>query len=243
MANVAGYPSAVISGIPGKSGKIQGGKTFSPADIADLFMWYDASQGVTVETGVSVWADQSGNGFDLLSTAGVAQPAYITNQAKPFIRFDGSNDALSVIGGTAQPFTIFFMHRRNAADTGTYILFNSINGRIDQVGNDQYAVLFGVLALYNVTLEAPPVFRTMLNVVNGVNSLCFDNGGSSLFSGDLGSNAITQIFMGFRLNIFKEFDIGELIIYDRVLNNDEIDEVGNYLASKYAGFGLTWTDI
>ena len=69
---------------------------------ANLTQWVRADLGVTVVTGVSNWADQSGNGRDYVQATGSAQPALnaadatLDNQAT--ITGDGSNDFLACDG-------------------------------------------------------------------------------------------------------------------------------------------------
>lgn len=65
---------------------------FSPADVAGLELWLDAGQGVTIATGVSDWADQSGKGWAATQGTGSFQPEFIAADAnlngQPSLRFE-----------------------------------------------------------------------------------------------------------------------------------------------------------
>lgn len=78
---------------------------FNPRAISGLIAWYDAADSatLTVSTGVSSWADKSGNGYTLRQSIGNNQPATGTRTigGKNALDFDGSNDLLSL--GTTPP--------------------------------------------------------------------------------------------------------------------------------------------
>jgi len=65
---------------------------------ASVLQWCRADLGVTVATGVSVWADQSGNGKDYLQATAANQPALTAVDATlnnlPTIGFDGVDDMM-----------------------------------------------------------------------------------------------------------------------------------------------------
>lgn len=85
------------------------GARFGPAQILALTpaAWFRLNVGITVATGVSIWADQSGNGRDLLQGTGGNQPA---KQADGSILFDGVAHYLKCTGFTLnQPTTVYFL--------------------------------------------------------------------------------------------------------------------------------------
>ena len=61
------------------SKSVSGG--FEPTDLASLRAWYDASDAttITLNTGVSEWADKSGNGYDVSQSNTGLQPSYTTD--------------------------------------------------------------------------------------------------------------------------------------------------------------------
>ena len=52
---------------------------FNPKSISGLYAWYDAADASTITqaTGVSAWADKSGNGRTCSQATGANQPAYV----------------------------------------------------------------------------------------------------------------------------------------------------------------------
>jgi hypothetical protein len=77
---------------------------------------------------------------------------------------------------------------------------------------------------------------------NTTSSKIYIDGGAASATGNTGS----QDFVGSRLAAssssasFCDVKITELIVYDKLLSNSEMDDVGNYLAERY---GTTWTAV
>ena len=72
---------------------------FDPKSIANLSVWYDASDATTITlngSNVSQWNDKSGNGYHASQSTSANQPAYVTNDrnGRPVVSFDGVNDSL-----------------------------------------------------------------------------------------------------------------------------------------------------
>ena len=70
---------------------------------ANTLQWCRGDLGVTIGTGVSAWADQSGNGFDYAHATGAAQPAFGATDGPngtPALTFDGVDDSLLAPGLT-----------------------------------------------------------------------------------------------------------------------------------------------
>jgi hypothetical protein len=72
---------------------------FSPRSISGLALWLDAADSATITTatGVSVWADKSGNGRNATQTTGGKQPIRTnTINGKSVITFQGTDDTMSI---------------------------------------------------------------------------------------------------------------------------------------------------
>ena len=85
------------------SAKNQTAGAYLPSDNpTSLVGWFRMGVGVTVTgAGVSTWADQSGNGHDLLQAVDAKRPAY---DGSAIITFDGTSDFLKCVSFTlAQP--------------------------------------------------------------------------------------------------------------------------------------------
>lgn len=70
----------------------------------DLNQWLRGDLGITIVTGVSAWADQSGKGNHAVQAVGTAQPVYTAEDAtldnQPTLTADGTNDVLTTAGLT-----------------------------------------------------------------------------------------------------------------------------------------------
>lgn len=66
---------------------------------ANLLQWVRSDLGITIGTGVSAWADQSGNGKHYTQAVGAAQPSYSAIDAtlnnRPSLTFDGVTQSLT----------------------------------------------------------------------------------------------------------------------------------------------------
>jgi len=76
---------------------------WTPAQLAPL-VELDDTCAVTVETGVSIWADKSGNGRNAVQATAANQPALVSGglNGKNVIQFDAVNDFLLISGVPAQ---------------------------------------------------------------------------------------------------------------------------------------------
>lgn len=112
---------------------------WTPAEI-DTLLWLDASDSdtITEDTGVSEWADKSGNGNDVSQATAASQPTYdSTNQC---VCFDGDDDCLTLasrMGLTANPDIMVF---------AVFDLVNLDTGRFFQVGGSYSSMACDVTA-------------------------------------------------------------------------------------------------
>jgi hypothetical protein len=85
-------------------------KRFNPRNLPNLQLWLDATRIAQADsTSVATWSDQSGNGYDATQGSTAARPTYIASglNGLPVVRFDGTDDNLSVPSSTA---TFKFLH-------------------------------------------------------------------------------------------------------------------------------------
>lgn len=220
---------------------------FNPRAISGLAGWWDAddSSTITIATGVSAWADKSGNGRTLTQTTDNNQPTRVLDgiNGKAVISFDGMNDTLGASFTLAQPYQVFFVYKYNAAYTsggprvfdgfGTVASFwrtNTAEMRINAGGSDR------------VTSGSPfsPAPVESFNVwdveFNGLSS-AFRAAGVRQ---DVGSGTGTNSPGGIRLAAFSNgfsqpgnISIAELLIYSRALSATEASAVRRYLGRKF----------
>jgi hypothetical protein len=104
----------------------------NPKSISGLAAWYDASDSTTITTatGVSAWADKSGNSRTLVQSVGLDQPTRTaTINGKSALVFDGVNHYLSCMGGSFSNETMFIVARRDGtpAQYGAIISYRATN--------------------------------------------------------------------------------------------------------------------
>ncbi len=251
MSNLAGYPSAIISGPPGKSGRIQGLEfvlpppVFSPLDISDIVFWLDADVNVTtISNDVSLWGDRSTEGNDVSQSTAGNRPFYDTAGPRPFVNFDGADEHLvgaNFSGGNeSQPNTYFLVCQKKTAIVND-TLMDGLNGddrnAIFMNGGD-WAQFAGSVSQYQV---ADTNLNVLVPIFDSGSSKFYVNGGVSDPSLNPGPDFIGGVTVGARFTgSGSDFNFFDLIMYGRRLNNTEIDQVGQFLADKN---GLTWTDV
>lgn len=84
---------------------------FNPRLLPNLALWVRGDMGITIGTGVSAWADQSGNGNHLTQATGAKQPLFVASAAngRPGVRFDTSGTQFLATGAITlnQPENVF----------------------------------------------------------------------------------------------------------------------------------------
>lgn len=75
--------------------------------LGNLAWWVRADLGITIGTGVSAWADQSGNGVNFTQGTGAWQPAFVASaiNGQPAVQGDGSDDYIRATWARAAPGT------------------------------------------------------------------------------------------------------------------------------------------
>ena len=114
---------------------------FNPKSIAGLYAWYDAADASTITqaTGVSAWADKSGNGRTCSQATGGSQPAYVLagQNGKNVIDY-GTNASNALVQTLASAFTLsqpvtFFCAYKTPLSS-TYTAFDVTNATFDGTG-------------------------------------------------------------------------------------------------------------
>lgn len=76
------------------------GQGFLPTQLNGCAIWLRGDRGITLATGVSVWADQSGNAFNGTQGTGALQPLYTTSAINglPGLKFSAANGSILNFG-------------------------------------------------------------------------------------------------------------------------------------------------
>ncbi len=211
----------------------------APAAITGLRLWL---QPETLSAGaVAIWPDQSGRGNNATQTDPLLQPFLVANQSggQAVVRFDGTNDVLNLpdvmAGATAGE--IIAVVKMNPVPANT---FNTLWGfgtsgyssstyntdRSEDFGTDQanFHPGFPFSSQYHV-INVSNSAGAMAERVNGL--VNWQRTGSNLIF--VSNPTIGNILNG---------DIAEIIVYDHALSPAERENIGQYLAAKYAPPGI-----
>jgi hypothetical protein len=222
---------------------------FNPRSILNLALWLDAadSSTITTSTGVSVWADKSGNGRNATQAVAGKQPIRTnTINGKSVITFQGTDDTMQIAANaafnTASQTLIVVARQTTAANQALFYKAdsNSSEGVIVRyrsnlefwywAKNDASGILIGTA---NNPSTSAQVYATVLQpssqvgfcngtqVVSGTNAATYDNNSGPW----LGSRRdISEYLAG---------DIAEVLHWSRALAASERNRVERYLGSKW----------
>jgi hypothetical protein len=159
------------------------GGAWTPASIAGLVAWYDASNAasITASAGnVSQWNTLGGSaaGAHLVQATSTNQPKTGTRtiNAKNVIDCDGSNDWMAVTFTTiAQPYTVLMVVVSDSASAGTFHDSNDAASRgQDFISSSQLALYAG--SVVNSGHAMGTVAFQFVSVFNGASSVAYKNG-------------------------------------------------------------------
>lgn len=201
---------------------------------------YDAAKGITLNgSDVSAWADDSGTGNDLAQATALDQPAF--NSSNVSVDFDGTNDFMALSGTTwvggnkSQPHTVIGAF--TASGGGVRVVYAGLTGTTEMnmhISGGDYRINAGVTLVS--PLAASDVTRIYTNVYDGVNGRMYSGGGSPDASGNVGTELTGGLVVGgspggsFPVIMKLKY----LVVYNKLLTDSEMDDVGFYLQNRYA---------
>lgn len=219
-------------------------------DFSDVSTLYSdvALKGRVAATGAAIGsvADKSGNGHDLTrGGASGTEPTYTTAVINnlSIARFDGTADYLKTIATdltVAQPFTIAaVLSRSSTATTDVYVAGSVTEFQGTATASQQVQMDAGT-ALSTGTLATTAGIA--VGYANGASSKVYWNGGAGTGGAGGAGNLTTASLLYVGSNAtpgnYHVGDIGEVLIFDKLLNVGDINQVGTYLSRKW---GLAWT--
>jgi len=225
-----------------------------------LSLWLKSDVGVTLAgSGVSQWADQSGNGRNATQTSSTSRPTVVANALNglPALSFDGVNDFMTftmpVNGLTGMTVIVVAANSADRAGGSTNaessaVFWNEVNswGSI-YLSPFQTNVKFrfgtgqtGNLPSYTRPASIGNAFSVSTAIKNRTTDSLYVNGALVVSqSGKLTTIANTQslgnIGRGYNNNTFFPGLIAEVIVYNRALSDAERQAAEGYLTSKYFG--------
>lgn len=222
---------------------------FTPKSIANLELWLDAadSTSVTIATGVSAWADKSGNNRNAAQSTGSKQPIYTNTQnGKSVITFQGTDDSMQVAASTAfttTSQTIVVVVKQNT--TGDATIYSR------GVGTGESGVVMRYRASSTMWLqqtnvnESPDVSATSVTTTNfnvfavvlePTAQAGFVNGTSvstGAFTRTYGTNSTLWIGAINNASSWLSGDIAEFLYFSRAITASERSSLHKYLGSKW----------
>lgn len=226
-----------------------------------LWAWYDSAVGVTGTTNVTTWADQSGNGHDLIATGSPAYPTLVTGavNGEPVVSSFGLDSRMSTVanfpdcsaGGTIIIVGAQSDNGTPGADSGgVFVSSSSSNNMLLRRGNsstsDVDGVHWSIRGGFDTSTQAvsPDVvidedFATLTLLYDGTeNKLEINDAGYGTPVTADGSGYFASVF-----NMFKNGgsargykQIAFCAVYTRTLTTDEIDGIKTYLQTRYAHY-------
>lgn len=208
---------------------------------ADGQLWQDSARttpAVADADPVGAWDDKSGLGINALQATAGLRPLYKTGiqNGRPAIRFDGTDDFLATAAFSAdlvQPHTTFLVFKFTS--TATRFMTDGIAAAKRGAGLYRNGANFDWFAGLDTNLGAADTsWHVAYFVSNGASSIYrFDAGVEGTI--DPGTNLLSGLTLGasYDGSLPVEGDMGELIIYNRVLSTNERIAVERYLGQKW----------
>lgn len=228
------------------------GGLITPPDISDLAMWLDPSDESSVirdgSNFVSQWTDKSGLGNSPLQGTQNDKPVWTENQQNglPLIIFDGVNDHMDFTsfngGALVQPNTIFCVARIPTISSGG----GGANAVMWDTPNIGERNLFNIATLTtyrmhaSINLTSPDSLQTTVDqftlFFNTTLSSMRRNQVEIIAPADAGDDEMQglRIAGGQANNNFSNTQMGEMIIYNKLLTETERDDIELYLKTKWA---------
>lgn len=230
---------------------------FLPTNIENLLVWLDASDTSTIvesSNSVSQWNDKRLPFSHVTQLIGSNQPLTNTRTENGLnvIHFNGTSHFLEFANDDIfnSPVTIFAVARSDDA-SGFQNIIGRQNAGIDGTGFLRYTGTSASQVVIRGTTDNTINYTITRNKVN-IFVVRYDNGQNSSFKADGGSfiNASNPLAgysnrTDFNAQIGKRPDatsnylngaVCEVLIYNRVLTNQEVSLVENYLNNKWGAF-------
>lgn len=243
-------PTAPITGFIGPGGV--GDKTTNDLWLrADKDVLNNSDNPASNGEAVKTWTDQSGNNNDVTQATAGNQSIFTTAviNGYPVLRLDGTDDYMSTeLGNLSAPVTIMAVTKFDQTQDAYVLTLGDLNinntASISRWTDDKYYCFTGS-ARYGPVLNnnQPYLLHAAHKISVPYHNLYVDETAATVT--DYGSSLITDgsFILGASRTIgsFLDGDVGEVIIYNQILNQAQKIIVENYLAAKY-GITLLTTD-
>lgn len=203
-----------------------------PTDLDNLDMWFRFNTGITVTgQGVSTWADQSGNGRDLVQATDDFRPSLESDNS---LLCDGVEDGMRITDYVRLQPTTFYLLMKQVTWT--------INRTFTDGGNSNTALIRQTTSSPNISLHAGSngdnngdlainVYSVISAVFNGASSVLQVNKNAPVIS-DAGASDTDGLAMGFSAGTSADSNsqFKEIIVYAAAHDAATRIQIINYLS-------------
>lgn len=217
-----------------------GGGGFTGSNPANLAHWLKADD-LSLNDGdpVDTWTAATGNSA---TGSGGQRPTFQTAEygALPTVRFDGTDDTMSISISADASQTIFIVAKRTASDSKTLASFGGeLTAQIYNDASGPFTFYEPVQAASAGSAQAIGVVVMKFDSTSSA-SIRMQSGAWATFNpNDTYASQTTLQIVGQGGSTFMDADVCEVLIYSSALSDSDCNLVGNYLER----WGLTWTDL
>lgn len=210
--------------------------------VLKVWLKADAITGLADGEAVASWADSSGNGKSAANATGAEQPTYQTGEINglPVVRFDGTDDDLTITGhGLTKPCSIFVVTRFAGGNANADRMFHASNMyvMIGGSGTNDFIMNGGSDWRYSSdTLDTNPHMHSLMFAATGDSSGGFDGGVPDPDPAGTAAPGADLVLASTGSASWGAMDLAEIITVDGDLVTDTRQRVEGYLAHKW---GLT----
>jgi len=210
-------------------------------------LWLDASfmTGVVNNTPISSWPDRSGNALTANQLTGSSMPRYQNTiiNGRPGLHFDGSNDFLTISSHLSTPtITYFFVGHLDNSNGNRAIFVNREHHVFSRTTNGRWGAWYnGTFVPTLTTLNSGQNTMLRMATSGASSSVSFETNGGSPYvpsRGSLSNKSETTIGSNnpapSSFGYYHKGGIGEVIVFNVLLNVAQELIVENYLSSKYS---------
>lgn len=211
-----------------------------PTDIQGLVHWYSADSVAKDANGlVEIVYDLSQNNDHLTQINPLNRPQYLDSvfYNRPIIRFNGIDESMESIfsQNIQQPFTVFTVWK--TLSNGTRVFLDDRSNVMIDIKNGAHVRMFSGGELF---YSKPSPFDYIITHAefNSSSSTIYENNVLRA-QGSIGNGSLPGITMGKRTLYNDRFfhgDFSQLLIFEGVLSQEQIDMVNSYLYDYYIKF-------
>lgn len=177
------------------------------------------------------------------------KPTYVLGaiNSLPGLRFDGVDDFMNFADPTLSwlfntSFTVFYVATKTAELSNSFVIGGQGGGArtnlaLGYLSTNTYRVVFGSddanAVVPVISTGIPELYCLRYDIVDNRRELRRNGNTVGLGASGGSLSGMSGQTLGRYLGNFGQFDLGELIIYDRVLSDYEIDQVERDLLSKW----------